>query len=190
MEKAIKRKAEASTLPASFDRDEASIQGLEALDLAVLRRRWRSLVGRAAPPNLPRSFLIRVIAYRQQVQVGGDLDRATLKALVATTETGAAGTSETAAVVSGDRAELRPGTLLVREHGGVMHRVSIRVSGFEWSGKTYDSLTKVAFAITGTRWSGPRFFGLRTKKDAGQGQGSSEAAKGRRVSCSAPERRA
>ena len=55
----------------------------------------------------------------------------------------------------------RPGTVLVREHGGSHHRVMVLDDGFAWNGRTYDSLTQVAFAITGTRWNGPRFFGLR-----------------------------
>ena len=57
--------------------------------------------------------------------------------------------------------ELRPGTILGREWNGQMHRVAVLADGFAWNGKTYPSLSKVAFAITGTRWNGPRFFGLR-----------------------------
>ncbi len=59
-------------------------------------------------------------------------------------------------------ADLRPGTMLGREWNGQMHRVAVLADGFAWNGKTYPSLSKVAFAITGTRWNGPRFFGLRT----------------------------
>jgi Protein of unknown function (DUF2924) len=57
-------------------------------------------------------------------------------------------------------AELRPGTMLGREWNGQMHRVAVLTEGFAWNGKPYRSLTKVAFAITGTRWSGPKFFGF------------------------------
>ena len=57
-----------------------------------------------------------------------------------------------------------PGTVLVREHAGALHRVMVLDEGFSWNGRTYDSLSKVAFAITGTRWNGPRFFGLRDQK--------------------------
>src|SRR5439155_9236955 len=65
------------------------------------------------------------------------------------------------AVSVGQRtAELRPGTMLGREWNGQMHRVAVLTEGFAWNGKTYRSLTKVAFAITGTRWSGPKFFGF------------------------------
>ena len=59
--------------------------------------------------------------------------------------------------------ELKAGTILGREWNGRMHRVSVLADGFAYEGKTYSSLSKVAFAITGTRWNGPRFFGLRDK---------------------------
>jgi hypothetical protein len=63
---------------------------------------------------------------------------------------------------------LKPGTLLIREFGGEMHRVTVVAGGFSWKGLTYTSLSEVARAITGTRWNGPRFFGLRGKA-AGEG---------------------
>ena len=57
--------------------------------------------------------------------------------------------------------ELQAGTILSREWNGATHRVIVVDGGFLWDSTTYDSLSKVAFAITGTRWNGPRFFGLR-----------------------------
>ena len=63
------------------------------------------------------------------------------------------------------RTELAPGTVLVREWDRQSQRVMVMADGFAWNGETYDSLSKVAFAITGTNWNGPRFFGLREKKD-------------------------
>ena len=60
-------------------------------------------------------------------------------------------------------AVLRPGTILAREWNGQMQRVAVLGDGFAWNGNTYPSLSKVAFAITGTRWNGPKFFGLRDK---------------------------
>jgi len=59
--------------------------------------------------------------------------------------------------------ELRPGTILGREWNGQMQQVAVLADGFAWNGNTYPSLSKVAFAITGTRWNGPKFFGLRDK---------------------------
>src|SRR6185437_612959 len=63
------------------------------------------------------------------------------------------------------RVELTPGTVLVREWDRRSQRVMVMPDGFAWNGQTYDSLSKVAFAITGTKWNGPRFFGLRHKED-------------------------
>ena len=64
-----------------------------------------------------------------------------------------------------NRTELTPGTVLVREWDRQSQRVMVMADGFAWNGQTYDSLSKVAFAITGTKWNGPRFFGLRDKGD-------------------------
>ena len=61
------------------------------------------------------------------------------------------------------RTELRPGTLLTREWDGRLQRVMVLADGFSWNSNTYLSLSKVAFAITGARWNGPRFFGLRDR---------------------------
>ena len=61
------------------------------------------------------------------------------------------------------RTELRPGTLLTREWDGQLQRVMVLADGFSWNGKSYTSLSKVAFAMTGTHWSGPKFFGLNDK---------------------------
>ena len=60
--------------------------------------------------------------------------------------------------------EVRSGTVFSREWNGRIHQVTVLADGFAWSGKTYPSLSKVAFAITGSRWNGPRFFGLRDKQ--------------------------
>ena len=64
--------------------------------------------------------------------------------------------------------DLRPGTVLGREWNGQMHQVAVLADGFAWNGKTYPSLSKVASAMTGTRWNGPRFFGLRDKQTKGR----------------------
>ena len=64
------------------------------------------------------------------------------------------------------RRDLLPGTVLTREWNGRHHRVMVVGEGFAWEGRTYDSLSKIASAITGTKWNGPRFFGLRDRKPA------------------------
>jgi hypothetical protein len=114
---------------------------------------------------LTRHLLFAVIAYRLQADRFGDLDHGTLQVLdrtVAQEE----GPSMSARLATFDqkRTELTPGTVLVREWDRQSQRVMVMADGFAWNGQTYDSLSKVAFAITGTRWNGPRFFGLRDKK--------------------------
>src|SRR5258705_1937862 len=69
------------------------------------------------------------------------------------------------------RTELAPGTVLVREWDRRSHRVMVMADGFAWNGQTYDSLSKVAFAITRTRWNGPRFFCLRDREDRATTEG-------------------
>jgi hypothetical protein len=61
---------------------------------------------------------------------------------------------------------IRPGTILVREHRNVLHRVTALESGFSWNGRTFASLSAVARAVTGVRWNGPRFFGLQAQTRA------------------------
>jgi Protein of unknown function (DUF2924) len=145
---------------------EDEIARLRDLDLRGLRARWHSVFRRKAPDHMPRHLLYRVIAYRLQAERLGDLDRDTqrfLDQVAARTRNGHE------LPVKGDHSRrhgLQPGTLLVREWDGKPQRVVVLEQGFAWNGTTYRSLTEIAFAITGTRWSGPRFFGLRREKRA------------------------
>jgi hypothetical protein len=145
---------------------EDEIAHLRGLDLKGLRARWQSVLQRPAPDHLPRHLLFAIIAYRIQADRFGDLDHETTQLL---DRTGAkeSGTAMSARLVSYDqkRTGLTPGTVLVREWDRRSQRVMVMPDGFAWNGQTYDSLSKVAFAITGTNWNGPRFFGLRNKED-------------------------
>jgi hypothetical protein len=145
---------------------EDEIVHLRGLDLKGLRARWQSVLQRPAPDHLPRHLLFAIIAYRIQADRAGDLDHETRQLL---DRTGAkeSGTAMSARLINFDqkRTELMPGTVLVREWDRQSQRVMVMSDGFAWNGQTYDSLSKVAFAITGTNWNGPRFFGLRDKSD-------------------------
>jgi hypothetical protein len=145
---------------------EDEIVHLRGLDLKGLRARWQSVLQRPPPDYLPRHLLFAIIAYRIQADRFGDLDHETRQLL---DRTGAkeSGTAMSARLVTFDqkRTQLTPGTVLVREWDRRSQRVMVMSDGFAWNGQTYDSLSKVAFAITGTRWNGPRFFGLRDKED-------------------------
>jgi hypothetical protein len=145
---------------------EDEIAHLRGLDLKGLRARWQSVFQRPPPDHLPRHLLLAIIAYRIQADRFGDLDHETRQLL---DRTGAkeSGTAMAVRLVSFDqkRTELTPGTVLVREWDRRSQRVMVMADGFAWNGQTYDSLSKIAFAITGTKWNGPRFFGLRDKED-------------------------
>jgi hypothetical protein len=145
---------------------EDEIAHLRGLDLGGLRARWQGVFRRPAPAHLTRHLLFAVIAYRLQADRFGDLDHTILQVLdrtVAKEE----GPAMTVRLASFDqkRTELTPGTVLVREWDRQSQRVMVMADGFAWNGQTYDSLSKVAFAITGTKWNGPRFFGLRDRED-------------------------
>jgi hypothetical protein len=139
---------------------DTEIARLDGLDVQELRARWHTAFRRRAPPHLPRHLLFRVLAYRLQADRLGELDADTRRLLDRIGSGYSDEADRLAADLNRSRTELRPGTLLTREWDGHRQRVMVLPDGFSWNGKTYPSLSKVAFAMTGTRWSGPRFFGL------------------------------
>lgn len=143
------------------------IAHLRDLDLKGLRTRWKGVFRGHSPDHLPRHLLVGMLAYRLQTQVHGDLDAATIRLL---RQIGSGGANVDAVRLTADheqrRASLKSGTILMREWNSQPHRVMVVDTGFAWNGKIYDSLSKIAFAITGTKWNGPRFFGLRDKPAA------------------------
>jgi Protein of unknown function (DUF2924) len=145
---------------------EDEIAHLRGLDLGGLRARWHSVFGRPAPAHLTRHPLFAVIAYRLQADRFGDLDHAT-KQVLDRAIAKATGPTMSSRLANFDqkRTELKPGTVLVREWDRQSQRVMVMANGFAWNGQTYDSLSTVAFALTGTKWNGPRFFGLRDNGD-------------------------
>jgi hypothetical protein len=140
---------------------DVEIARLRDLDIGMLRARWQTVFGRKAPSHLPRHLLFRMLTYRLQADQSGDLDAESRQLLdnAPTPEAAGRRAAEKSAMVG----TLSSGTVLAREWNGRMHQVTVSADGFTWNGKTYPSLSRIAFAITGTRWNGPRFFGLRDK---------------------------
>ena len=138
---------------------DIEIAHLRDLDVRGLQARWHNAFGRRPPPHLPRHLMFRVLAYRVQADRLGDLDAESQRLL------DGAGPAEDAGKRAMDlnrlTADVRPGTMLAREWNGRMQRVAVLADGFAWNGKTYPSLSKIAFAITGTRWNGPGSSALR-----------------------------
>jgi hypothetical protein len=166
---------------------DAELEALEGLGLDELRLQWRNRWGRLAPAHLSRGLLFRLMSYRIQTEAFGDLDWATAKMLdrlgVKGSEDRASGA--TAAVDASNPSTrslsktkgsesplvLKPGALLTREWQGQIERVMALDEGFAWNGKTYASLSAVAFAITGVKWNGHRFFFGPNGRGAGSGRG-------------------
>ena len=146
---------------------EDEIAHLRDLDLKGLRARWKGVFRRQPPLHLPRHLLFAVLAYRLQADELGDLAPDTVRLLK---QIGSNGTTVDAARLAAEfnhrRTELKPGTILTRAWNDQLHRVMVVDASFAWNGKTYDNLSRIAFAITGSKWNGPRFFGLRDKASA------------------------
>ena len=142
-----------------------TISGLINLDLNGLCLQWRNHLGGSPPAHLPRWLLLRILAYRIQAAALGSLDKETLRVIrqpkgqkLASSD---ARPFETRIPTTRDGANLRVGALLAREWNGKLERVMVLENGFAWNGETYESLSQIAKAMTGTSWNGHRFFGLR-----------------------------
>ena len=138
-----------------LDQLSAKLPVSASASLDDLRHEWRRLYRREAP-RLSRDLLIRGIGYRLQELQHGGLSKSTRRKL----KTLAKMFRTEGRVAPDPGLSLKPGARLVREWHGRTHTVTVTEDGFEYAGMTYPSLTKIAKKITGTHWSGPRFFGL------------------------------
>ena len=136
---------------------EATIRELADLPRPDLTERWRQLYRAAPPKGISRPLLIRAVAYGMQVKRTGGLKPAVRRQLRKLADGGS-----TRAAENLNSARIAPGMRLIREWNGSSHVVEAVDGGFVWNGKRYGSLSAVARAITGARWSGPRFFGLES----------------------------
>ena len=141
----------------------ARLAALKTMPTLELKKQWRELF-ETEPPPYNRRFLESRLAYRIQELAYGGLKPETVDRLVALGEQLDGGN----VVLRRIRADSRPlaGTRLLREWQGVQHVVTVRVNDFEFEGRPYQSLSAIARHITGTRWNGWTFFGLRARGDA------------------------
>jgi len=139
-----------------------ALSRLPELDLRRLRELWCRLYKTATAPRLSRELLMRAVAYRiQELASGGlrpELQRQLHQIALELQQTGR--------VTMRPRPQLKPGTRLLREWKGRSHEVLVLDDGFSWQTGHYRSLSAIARKITGTAWSGPLFFGLKTNRSA------------------------
>lgn len=136
------------------------LAALPNLSYEALKARWQELFGAPLEARLSRRLLRYAIAYRMQEQVFGGLTPATRRKLARAAKDLAAGRAP-----SKPATIIKAGTRLLREWEGVVHEVIVLERGVQYRGKTWPSLSAVAREITGTRWSGPLFFGLKRRRD-------------------------
>lgn len=147
----------------SEDAVAARLQALEGMTYDELRTEWRRLYRAHPPKRVARDLLVLGVAWKIQEQAYGGLGAATKRRLA-----DLAKTMERDGDLARCRvARLKPGAKLIREWRGETHTVIVLEDGFEWRGKRRRSLSVIAKLITGTHWSGPRFFGLNGKAEAG-----------------------
>lgn len=140
------------------------LAAIKTMDIVALKGLWRDLFG-AEPPPYNRKFLESRLAYRVQELAYGGLKPETLKRLAALAEDLEPGLGG-----RGTRSDNRPiaGTRLMREWQGVEHCATVLADSYEYDGRPYKSLSAIARAITGTRWNGLIFFGLKSQRGKGQ----------------------
>ena len=138
------------------------ITSLPDQDAVTLRQKWTALFGTDPPIRISRKLMIQALAYRLQEKVFGGLQKSTRKELISL----AARFQSTGSISMAAANSIKPGTKLIREWRGKVHEIEVLTDGFAWSGRRYRNLSEIARTITGTRWSGPRFFGLELAKPA------------------------
>ena len=143
----------------------AELKELGGLGTDVLRHRWAEFYGTAPSPWISRELLVRAVAHRMQEEAHGGLGKSCRRQLARLAVT----LGEGGSLDGAQSRSFKPGTKLIREWKGKVHEVVIAGGTYIWAGQHYSSLSQIARAITGTRWSGPRFFGLEAGQRAADG---------------------
>ena len=146
---------------------DEKIHILEKASVHELRQMWREHHGADAPSGFSKDILARALAYQIQEGAFGALEKRWTQKL----EHGS--NQKRPAELN-----LKSGSVIVREYQGQVHAVTILPDGFSWQGETYQSLSSIAYKITGTKWNGPRFFGLRVKSKRAQKSADDQQKRG------------
>lgn len=136
------------------------LKTLLGMSKAALCQLWEELFNKPVPERIRKELMVRILAYRIQEQAFGGLNPKIRRRLDQIA--GALGKNQNAAIAN--MARLKPGTRLIRSWQGKTHTVTIEESGYQYQGRQYGSLSEIARHITGTQWSGPLFFGLKSRK--------------------------
>lgn len=159
----MKKPSKTKTLPSNLERQ---LEELKQLKPVKLRKRWQTLFGSNPPPKIRSSLMIQAIARRMQEKAFGTLKPSTQRLLQKIAQDAGVGSK---VPTTGKKLQPRVGTILVREWHGTKHQVSVVKDGFLYRSKRYRSLSQIARTITGTQWSGPLFFGLKSRTEQTRG---------------------
>jgi hypothetical protein len=143
------------------------VSDLAALDRAALAQLWSDLIGGEVPASMSQPMQRRFLAFEMQARAQGGMPAALLARLQRITKGEERKASPTA----------KPGARFLREWNGVTHVVDVLPDGYLWNGTRHGSLSAIARAITGARWSGPRFFGLASSAEPPTARNRSAVAK-------------
>jgi hypothetical protein len=134
---------------------EDRVASIEAMSARQRKAEWHRRTGTEAPPAFGSGLLARALAHDLQEKALGALSKADMKRLLAFGSSGK---------VDPTSGAVKPGTWLSRTWHGEVHQVIVLETGFEYRGERFSSLSEIAKRITGSHWSGPRFFGLTSPR--------------------------
>ena len=160
---------QATNQPANkYQRVRDGLANLRNLDPKELRLQWEQVYGAAPPPRAGRELMVLALGWELQAKAYSGLNRQTRDTLSHLITNLRAGRELTSGATRQNN-KLVAGVTLVREWHGTAHQVLVLENGFGWNGKVWRSLSQIAREITGARWNGPAFFGLRSKKQVNRG---------------------